>query len=352
MGKRGYPYTIIIWIQNATALLCSAARNASLNAQAERGIAPEHICGSEINSFVTAIKALADQVVRAHKCNDAGTFNNPPLRYSLHCASVKRKQQQEDEFKDKNGKKKNRWEDDGNADHGKHFGCLVLVDPNRAPNLRVNCLPLIQAGNRDGRPCYPFMTQGLTCTNHTTCTYLHVLNHLRGVEDRTPLLDWIASEPTLAWAPGKKPSWSLSQGSSRSTPGHCSAPPQRHKPPPQQRGNAAPPPPAQSGAQQQPAARGGQQQRSTPPAPVTPAAAAPPASGSPVSWALISASTRYTRKNRNSSVKKPLVSQMFVICTLSPRSSPKWSSPCSSQVFWVRLIRSGSAKLSKALSRS
>jgi hypothetical protein len=274
------PYTIIIRVQNATALLCSAARNAALNAQAERGIAPEHIRGSEIDSFVTAIEAVADQVVRARECNDAGTFSNPPLTYSLHCASVKRKQQ-EDKSEDKNGKKKYRREDDGNADHGKQFGCLVLVDPNRAPNLRVNRPPLIRAGNRDGRPCYPFMTQGLTCTNRTTCTYLHVLDHLRGVEDRTPLLDWIAGEPTLEWAPGKKPSRSLSQGGSRSTPGNGSAPPQRHNPPPQQRGNSAPPPPAQNGAQPQHAARGGQQQRSTPPAPATPAAAAPPASGNP-----------------------------------------------------------------------
>jgi hypothetical protein len=219
-----------------------------------------------------AIEAIANQVIHARDCNDAGTFNNPPLTYSLHCASVKRKQQQEDNFKDKNGKKKNRGEVDRKADHGKQFGCLVLVYPNRAPNLCVNCPPLIRAGNHDGRPCYPFMTQGLTCTNRTTCMYLHVLDHLRGVEDRTLLLDWIAGKPALEWAPGRKVSWSLSEGGSRSTRGHCSAP--------LQRGDAAPPPPAQSRAKQQPApARRGQQQRLTPLAPVTPAAAAPPASG-------------------------------------------------------------------------
>jgi hypothetical protein len=207
-----------------------------------------------------------------------------PLTYHLHCTPPKRKQQ-EDEFKDRNGKKKNRRDEDDNADRGKQFGYLVLVDPNKAPNLRVNCPPLIQAGNRNGCPCYPFMTQGLTCTNRTTCTYLHVLDHLRGVEDRTPLIDWIAGEPTLEWAPGKKPSRTLSQGSSRNASGTGNATPlQRHSQPPQQRGscNNAPLPQAAGGTQQQPAARGSQQQQAAPPAPAPPApAAAPPASGNP-----------------------------------------------------------------------
>jgi hypothetical protein len=92
-------------VQNATALLCGAARNATLNAQAEWGIAPEHIRCSEIDTFVTAIESIADQVVRARECNSAGTFSTPPLTYNLHCTPPK-KNQQEDEFKDRNGRKK------------------------------------------------------------------------------------------------------------------------------------------------------------------------------------------------------------------------------------------------------